>query len=219
MPRDSVCKKLSLINSFRKNVEPLLKAMGCNWIIRKLALLFYKDPEKMNLVTEITKINENTFKSRSWSNNGRVTNEYLVEKGKPARFKFGGLKDAEVSSSRDPRTAWSADQSVRVQLFIENSIFLSAFDTCWGLEWKYGIQIQLHHSDRQRISSRYSRNCQKPDDRDHLVGREANNYNLCPCRYDNRTLAEILTLCIYLKHLSAVFASDKEINRKLFIPF
>ena len=128
MPRDSVCKKLSLINSFRKNVEPLLKAMGCNWIIRKLALLFYKDPEKMNLVTEITKINENTFKSRSWSNNGRVTNEYLVEIGKPARFKFGGLKDAEVSSCRDPRTAWSADHSVRVQLFIHKSIFLSAFD-------------------------------------------------------------------------------------------
>ena len=53
----------------------------------------------MNIVTEITKINENTFKSRSWSNNGRVTNEYRIEKGKPARFKFGGLKDAEVSSS------------------------------------------------------------------------------------------------------------------------
>ena len=73
--------------------------MGCNWIIRKLALLFYKNPEQMNIVTEITKINENTFKSRSWSNNGRVTNEYRVEKGKPARFKFGGLKDAEVRSS------------------------------------------------------------------------------------------------------------------------
>ena len=51
----------------------------------------------MNIVTEITKINENTFKSRSWSNNGRVTNDYRIEKGKQARFKFGGLKDAEVS--------------------------------------------------------------------------------------------------------------------------
>ena len=50
----------------------------------------------MNLVTEITKIDENTFKSRSWSNNGRVTNEYRIEKGTPAKFKFGGLKDAEV---------------------------------------------------------------------------------------------------------------------------
>ena len=70
--------------------------MGCNWLIRKLALFFYKDPEKMNLVTEITKIDENTFKSRSWSNNGRVTNEYRIEKGTPAKFKFGGLKDAEV---------------------------------------------------------------------------------------------------------------------------
>ena len=90
-------QKLGQINSFRENVEPLLKAMGCNWIIRKLALLSYKNPEQMNIVTEITKINENTFKSRSWSNNGRVTNEYRVEKGKQARFKFGGLKDAEVS--------------------------------------------------------------------------------------------------------------------------
>lgn len=35
-----------------------------------------------------------------------------------------------------------------VQVFVDISTFLSAFDTCWGLEWKYGIQIQFHHSDR-----------------------------------------------------------------------
>ena len=50
----------------------------------------------MNIVTEITKIDENSFKSRSWSNNGKVTNEYRIEKGSPAKFKLGGLKDAEV---------------------------------------------------------------------------------------------------------------------------
>ena len=97
--------------------------MGCNWIIRKLALLFYKNPEQMNIVTEITKINENTFKSRSWSNNGRVTNEYRIEKGKPARFKFGGLKDAEVSSS----FRW---YTLNVHLtYVRLNYFLSFLDT------------------------------------------------------------------------------------------